>query len=94
MSTLSLEDLGPEMRRNLGLEPSCRCAGSTTAFVASIPVVEARKPGAPESVTSDPPGAAWLRTGLHRLRVPRLQDVPDRSSNGPDLICARSGLYS
>ncbi len=70
MSTLALEDLGPNMRRALGLEARYRCAGMKTGVVATIPVIEASPPGASRSASDDPPGAAWLRTGLHRLRVP------------------------
>ena len=70
MSTLSLEDLGPKMRRELGLEAPCRCAGRKTNFVATIPVIEAGSRRAFRSASNDPPGAAWLRTGLHRLRIP------------------------
>jgi len=73
MSTLSLEDLGPKMRRELGLEAPCRCAGRKTNFVATIPVIEAGPPRASMSASENPPGAAWLRTGLHRLRIPAFQ---------------------
>jgi len=70
MSTLSLEDLGPKMRRELGLEAWCPCGGMTKGSVASIPVIEAGPPRASKPAREDQPGAAWLRTGLHRLRIP------------------------
>ena len=71
MSTLSLEDLGPKMRRELGLEASCHCSSTNLHPVALIPVVEVLGPPKHESCALDGPGAAWLRNGLHRLRVPQ-----------------------
>lgn len=75
MSTLSLADLGPKMRRELGLDASCSCNDARqtmpAAVVATIPCVETVGPSTPESSPDDAPGAAWLRTGLHRLRIPR-----------------------
>ena len=71
MSTLSLEDLGAKMRRQLGLEVSCHYRNAGLAPVALIPVVEVTGPPKREIYSSDGPGAAWLRNGLHRLRVPQ-----------------------
>ena len=70
MSTLSLEDLGPKLRRELGLEASCHCSSTNLHPVALIPVVEVLGPPKLEICTFDGPGAAWLRNGLHHLRVP------------------------
>lgn len=70
MSTLSLDDLGPKMRRKLGLETPCNCACTRTNFLPSIPVVEIIRSDPTGQRTRALPGAAWLRTGLHRLRVP------------------------
>jgi len=83
MSTLSLEDLGPNMRRELGLEASCHCANTGHARVASIPVLEMvleTDSNSPERETrsAENPGAAWLRTGLHLVRIPRIAG-PDRA---------------
>jgi len=87
MSTLSLEDLGPNMRRELGLEASCHCANTGHARVASIPVlgmvfetvVETdRESPEREARSAESPGAAWLRTGLHLVRIPRIAG-PDRA---------------
>ncbi|MFO7762309.1 MAG: hypothetical protein R6V61_01085 [Wenzhouxiangellaceae bacterium] len=73
MSTLSLADLGPRMRRELGFEAPCRCARSSTGCVATIPVIETGSRAEPKPPDSELPGAAWLSTGLHRLRIPRKQ---------------------
>ena len=70
MSTLSLDDLGPKMRRELGLDTPCVCMRVERGFVASIPGMEVSKRTACGSAGSDLPGAIWLRTGLHRLRIP------------------------
>ena len=86
MSTLSLEDLGPKMRRELGLEGSCHCSSTSLVRVALIPVVEVIGPLKHEICATNGPGAAWLRNGLHRLRVP--QHSP-RSHALPD---ARQGV--
>lgn len=73
MSTLSLDDLGPKVRRSLGLESGCVCAGRRTGFVASIPVFETHGPAIDEPVIGALPGAAWIETGLHQLRVSEIQ---------------------
>lgn len=70
MSTLSLADLGPKIRRKLGLYTPCVCKRMERGFVASIPVMEVSKRTACGSAGSDLPGWIWLRTGLHRLRIP------------------------
>jgi hypothetical protein len=57
-----LADLDPETRQRLGIGTPC------APRPVALPVVEIARRKAPEN---DPPGAAWLRTGLHRLRVPR-----------------------
>ncbi|MBS3822573.1 MAG: hypothetical protein KGY53_01600 [Wenzhouxiangellaceae bacterium] len=73
MSTLSLADLGPRMQHELGFEPPCRCARSNTGCVATIPVIETGSLSEAKPLNSELPGAAWLSTGLHRLRIPRKQ---------------------
>ena len=70
MSTLSLADLGPKMRRQLGLDTPCVCPRMERGYVASIPVMEVNKRSACDSAESELPGATWLRSGLHRLRIP------------------------
>jgi hypothetical protein len=70
MSTLSLEDFDTRMRRALGLEARCNCACTRTPFRAILPVIETCGPTPTPENTENLPGAAWLRTGLHRLRVP------------------------
>lgn len=69
MSTLSLADLGANTRRALGLEALCNCAQGV-ARVAVIPVIEVASRPEPEAANRELPGAAWLNTGLHQLRVP------------------------
>lgn len=75
MSTLSLDDLGPRMRQALGLDRSCGQACNTFQrggqVVATIPVIEAVEPAVRARDHAGLPGETWLRTGLHRLRVPR-----------------------
>jgi len=85
MSTLSLADLGPKTRRALGLEITCNCESSLGDFVASIPViaVEVARPRAPESPDRDLPGAVWLKTGLHRLRIPAVQSLANAVVDRP-----------
>ena len=78
MSTLSLADLGSKTRRTLGLEAMCHCA-EAVAWVAVIPVIETVLRPEPNPANRELPGAAWLDTGLHRLRVPHA-----RSGSGPE----------
>lgn len=73
MSTLSLADLGPRMQHELGFETPCLCAGSNIGCAARIPVIETGRCTEVKAPDGDPPGAAWLNTGLHRLRVPGKQ---------------------
>lgn len=83
MSTLSLDDLGPKMRRELGLESPRRCTGGIACLatiVVTIPVIETAGPATREPEPDDIPGAAWLRNGLHRLRVPH---IPARGYDRP-----------
>lgn len=70
MSTLSLADLGPKMRRELGLHAPCACTGSSSRFVAKIPVVEVGRRPAGNLAGNELPGECWMKTGLHRLRIP------------------------
>ena len=75
MSTLSLADFSPGTRRALGLGPPCEhpesCARATfeSRYVATIPVLVITNASKQKPGPADIPGAAWLRTGLHRLRV-------------------------
>jgi len=46
-------------------------------------VIEAGSRRAFRSASNDPPGAAWLRTGLHRLRIPALQSPSAKAVNRP-----------
>lgn len=79
MSTLSLADLGSKMRLELGLDASTDCTTSTIhqlarvdkSVVAIIPIIDLAGPVSRKSPIDDSPGAAWLRTGLHRLRLPK-----------------------
>jgi hypothetical protein len=87
MSTLSLADLGPKMRRELGLETLCNCACSNTGMVASIPVIEASRSQVSEPAGDDPRGTAWLKTGLHRLRIPALQSPATAVANRQGDYC-------
>lgn len=70
MSTLSLDDLDTRTRRVLGLGVACNCACTRSLYPAIIPVVETCGPTPTSTTPGNRPGAAWLRTGLHRLRVP------------------------
>lgn len=89
MSTLSLADLGPKMRHALGLENSCKHAGFRSECVATvvvtIPVIETAGPATPKPGPTDTPGAAWLRTGLHRLRVPPVAARGYDRPTGPEI---------
>jgi len=71
MSTLSLDDLDPKMRRELGLDASCRCRSERNRLSAVIRVVEIRSKEHRMEPKSGQPGADWIESGLHRLRVPR-----------------------
>lgn len=89
MSTLSLADLGPRMRRRLGLAPTCPCI-ARLQHVASIPVIETAGRTDVAAVGGETPGAAWLRTGLHRLRAPRSAIKTGRRHEArPTRICCR-----
>jgi hypothetical protein len=69
MTTLALEDLDPGARRSLGLTAACAACRTSPGRGATIPIVligGERGPGAKRPA----PGEAWLRTGLHLLRVP------------------------
>jgi len=83
MSTLSLEDLGPKMRRELGLEAACACARCRSGPALRLLVVETVKSAPPEPAEGGLPGAAWLETGLHRLRVPMVQASSAASVDSP-----------
>ncbi|MGB0514944.1 MAG: hypothetical protein ACPGJE_08905 [Wenzhouxiangellaceae bacterium] len=71
MSTLSLEDLGPEGRRRLGLDPGCSLhCGATGSKTAVLPVLQTVVRSVPPRPSSHPPGWVWLTTGLHTQRAP------------------------
>jgi len=71
MTTLSLADLDPKMRRQLGLEEPCdRSRSPSTANpTVTLPVVKVSHTAAPCQRQPQPPGAEWLKNGLHHLRI-------------------------
>ncbi|MGK7295859.1 MAG: hypothetical protein ACNS61_08545 [Candidatus Wenzhouxiangella sp. M2_3B_020] len=79
MTTLSLADLDTRTLRRLGLDAPCTHIRSGGPTFAVIPVVQIDGAGAPDRST-DEPGGTWLRTGLHRLRVPALPGPAGRTS--------------
>ena len=68
MTTLSLEDLDAATLRALGLDAPCRHPGCRDPALPVIPVVRIDE-RVDTRESPDGPGAAWLATGLHRLRV-------------------------
>jgi hypothetical protein len=69
MTTLSLEDLDPSARRSLGLTAACAACRRSPGPGATIPIALIGGECGPEA-QRPAPGDAWLRTGLHLLRVP------------------------
>ena len=84
MSTLSLADLGPNMRRELGLEALCKCAEGV-AWVAVIPIIETVSRQQPGPVNRELPGAAWLKTGLHRHAPSKRGYTEQRNRHDPKI---------
>ncbi len=86
MTTLSLADLDTKMRRQLGLAEPCDRSRprspSTANPTVTLPVVKVSHTAAPCQRQPQPPGAEWLKNGLHHLRIAAVKRTSQGKTTG------------